>query len=277
MNNSYKSILAFDFDGTIKPNNGKINQENLEILKKSNSILKILLTGRSLYSLQKTIHNNFPIDYLVFSSGAGVMDWKTKEIIFKKHFSNDESNRIKKTLNKLKLNYMFHKEIPDNHKFYFTKNRRYNRDFIHRKTLYQNISFLSKKKSKIQEPITQFLVISSINKEKIHNTLIKKLDFCQLIRATSPLNQKSLWSEIFPYGVSKGYALKQIINKNNLSTLPIIGVGNDYNDIDFLKICNEAYMVKDSPKELKKQFKYLDSYSNEPFLNTIIGMKNGNK
>ena len=41
--------------------------------------LRVIATGRNLFSARKVLPPDFPVDYLLFSSGAGVMDWPAQQ------------------------------------------------------------------------------------------------------------------------------------------------------------------------------------------------------
>lgn len=75
--------------------------------------------------------------------------------------------------------------------------------------------------------------------------------------------------EIYPNGVNKGSSLMWLCNKLNISLKGTIGLGNDYNDIDFLDIVGKAFVVENSPSILKN--KYLTTVSNNgsPLTNII--------
>jgi len=53
-----------------------------------------------------------------------------------------------------------------------------------------------------------------------------------------------MWIEIYPKGAGKAAAAQLIVTR--LQALPenCVGIGNDYNDIELLNFCGEAYMVK---------------------------------
>ncbi len=80
-------IIFIDLDGTLIGDNRKVSERNLNSLQRAGDlgITRVIATGRSLFSFRKSIPLDFPIDYLIFSSGAGVMDWKTQQLIYEEH------------------------------------------------------------------------------------------------------------------------------------------------------------------------------------------------
>ncbi|MBT7993868.1 MAG: HAD family phosphatase, partial [Bacteroidetes bacterium] len=88
-----KGIVATDLDGTLFNSSNKISKTDLQTLNylKDNDFVRVIATGRSMYSLNKATSANLPIDYVVFSSGAGVYDWKQKKVIYSTNLSPDET------------------------------------------------------------------------------------------------------------------------------------------------------------------------------------------
>ena len=72
-------MVITDLDGTLANPEQKISQADLDTLKRLGEmdIIRVIATGRSLYSAIKILDKNLPIDYLLFSSGAGILSWKT--------------------------------------------------------------------------------------------------------------------------------------------------------------------------------------------------------
>ena len=91
-----KAIIV-DLDGTILPNREKhISPENTAALEEAarRGVVRILATGRSPYSLHRVLPQGLPIDYMVFSSGAGIMRWRDKHVLHKQELSKDDTLRI---------------------------------------------------------------------------------------------------------------------------------------------------------------------------------------
>ena len=68
--------IIIDLDGTTLPRNWhQISEENRVALEEAGQqgVVRILATGRSVFSLNNTLPEGLPVDYMVFSSGAGIM------------------------------------------------------------------------------------------------------------------------------------------------------------------------------------------------------------
>ena len=82
--------IIIDLDGTTLPRNWhQISEENREALEEAGrqGVVRILATGRSVFSLNNTLPEGLPVDYMVFSSGAGIMHWDSKEILLTRELS----------------------------------------------------------------------------------------------------------------------------------------------------------------------------------------------
>ena len=116
-----KAIIT-DLDGTILPQGENISTSTLHTLEQlgAEGIIRIIATGRTLFAARKFLPDNFPIDYLVFSSGAGIMRWRDKKILAAHHLKPEEARYIADYLWNYNINFTIQQEIPDNHYFYYT-------------------------------------------------------------------------------------------------------------------------------------------------------------
>ena len=139
-------LFITDFDRTLLRDDKKIAKKDINALKelKKHGILRCIATGRSIYSFSKILKTfpfkslyAFPIDYLIFSTGAGIMDFNTGEIL--KDFSLNESDvtLISDYFEQFKLDYMVHKPVPDTHCFIYKSHGKENPDFFNRINLYK--------------------------------------------------------------------------------------------------------------------------------------------
>ena len=74
-------MLVTDLDGTLLDARQRLSEVNRDALEASSraGVLRVVATGRSLYAARKVIDAGFPIDYLVYSSGAGTVSWPSGE------------------------------------------------------------------------------------------------------------------------------------------------------------------------------------------------------
>ncbi len=251
-------ILITDLDGTLRDTEQGFPENNIESLQflEKKDVVRVIATGRSIYSANNVLASEFPIDYFIFSSGAGIMNWKTKEIIYERHLQGEDVAEISKELIDIGLDFMIHLPIPENHKFYYHSAGNDTPDFIRRCDIYSDyIIRLNGEHESFGDSSQMLAIINndlSLFKE-IEARLESKFNDIKLIRTTSPLDNDSIWLEIFPQEVSKGNASEWLCNKLGLNKNDAIVIGNDYNDIDLLKWSPNSYVVSNAPEELKQE------------------------
>ena len=83
-----------DLDRTLLKNNGTFSEINLNAMKvlAENRIKLIIATGRNILSAKEVLTDINHFDYLMFSSGAGIIKWQTKEIIYENHINKENTN-----------------------------------------------------------------------------------------------------------------------------------------------------------------------------------------
>lgn len=249
--------IIMDFDGTIFPNRAKsISPANQAALEKAgrHGITRILATGRSPYSLYRVLPQGLPIDYMVFSSGAGIMRWADKAILLKKELSKTDTLRIAQLLWKYDINFTIQGHIPDNHYFIYRQTKQPHEDFRRRVEDYPGFSTPIQTLNEIRDGGTQFLAILEADQLELFQDLREKLADFSVIRATSPIDKQAIWTEIFAPGVNKGSTCQMLLEQLGLSFQECAGLGNDYNDEDFLSRCQFPHVVANAPEELRKRF-----------------------
>jgi len=273
VNNHFRRIIITDLDGTLLKSDKTVSDIDLDTLGRLNKsgVLAVIATGRSLFSAKKVLDSNFPVNYLIFSSGVGIMDWQTKEIIKVESLLISEVEEVYKYLNSLNVDFTIQRKIPCNHECLFIRKSRENPDFLRRIDIYKEFCREYSIKRDDFDEACQFLVIAPAhNGLRIFNQIKKKLNDLKIIRTTSPLDGKSIWIEIFPANVSKANASNWLVNKLNIGQENSFAIGNDYNDLDLLNWANNSYVVENAPFELRKSFKITTSCNHNGFSNAIL-------
>jgi Cof subfamily protein (haloacid dehalogenase superfamily) len=258
----FMKLAATDLDRTLLDNAGNLSDRNLKALNKlkSKGFVTVIATGRNLYSARKVLEPDLPLDYLVFSSGCGVLDWDKDRIIYNRTLSEESVDRAVKILMKHKADFMIHKEIPHNHHFVFFQNGFYNADFQQRIKIYRD--FTSEwNGEKINFNVSQILAVIPEKEMAKFNEIRHELEFVKVIRTTSPLDHETRWLEIFPPDVSKGHTLAWLSKELNIPAENTYSLGNDYNDIDMLEWTEVSYLVANAFEDLKLIFPH--TLSNE--------------
>lgn len=259
-------MIITDLDGTLLNDDQKISDKNYQTLKalSEKSICRVIATGRSLFSFLKVIPENFPIDFLIFSTGAGIIDWKSKELIYKNSIPTEDVIKISKTLKERQLNFMIHKPVPENHHFCYYTNSHVNNDFERRCKLYNSYARKLEYHEEYQKEACQLITMFDEAEEEF-NEVAEKLANFKVVRTTSPLNGSTVWMEIFPKHVSKGKTIDWLCNYLDIKSTNTLAIGNDYNDIDMLEYTSESYVVKNAPDSLKEKYNVVPSNNNNGF------------
>ncbi|MCK5569170.1 MAG: HAD family phosphatase [Spirochaetes bacterium] len=280
MNNAREMVVT-DLDGTLLQTRRKVSNADIDTLEKlqQRGIIRVVATGRSFYSVSSVLKSGFPIDYLIFSSGAGIILWPTKKIISKHGMGAEDVRFAVNILIDLCIDFMVHKPIPLNHHFVYYESGRRNPDFFRRCDIYRRYG--------VREDFSSFqfgaacqivAIVPQEDGHSIYSHLKKTLHTLKVIRTTSPIDGSSVWIEIFPPEVSKASAAEWICQQCGVSQKSVLAVGNDYNDLDLLAWAQAAFLVENAPEELKKKFKTVGSNNESGFTEAVerwIGKKNG--
>lgn len=262
-------FVVTDLDGTLLDDTFCVSKPDIQVLEILGDlqITRAIATGRSIYSVNNVIPPNFPIDYLVFSSGAGIMHWKSKEIIYRSGLSGDKTSEIIDILKRLNLDFMVHEAIPNNHCFYYHCKNTDNIGFQNRMQIYRDYAS-PLPEFKLEMNACQFVVILP-NDLKLFADVCTAITGVKIIRATSPLNDDHIWLEIFPEEVSKGAAISMICDDLGCKHHDVIAVGNDYNDIDMLEFVGNPFVVENAAFSLKEKYPVVASNNNNGFSEAV--------
>ncbi|MDA3911096.1 MAG: HAD family hydrolase [Bacteroidales bacterium] len=250
-------LVALDYDGTLAQPNSKVAEEEVLALRQlgEKQIVRVVATGRSLFSADEVMKPELPIDYLVFSSGVGVMHWKSREIIHRNDLNIELAKHLIADLHNRKLNFMVHHPVPDNHMFYYHKSDKDAPDFERRISMYKAFAQPFEKDLNFTGISQLLIIVGDVNEGLKHlSDLRAAYPELNVVRTTSPLDNNSMWIEIFPKHVSKASGIQFLADKLGFEIKNIICVGNDYNDLDMLHYAGASFVVGNAPNELKSKF-----------------------
>jgi Cof subfamily protein (haloacid dehalogenase superfamily) len=258
-----RGAVFTDLDGTLLNSDSTISDTNDATLRLlgNQGHLRVILTGRSLYSARRVVTNTTPIDFLVVSSGSAILNWPSGEVLYSQQLSAAEAEYGIAQLLSLGLDFMVHDPWPHSHAFTYVLNGAPNPDFKRRTQRYLEFARVLDVNVQTYQPATQFLVVArpSDNILALHEVLLARFSDFSVVRATSPLDKISTWFEIFPSGVSKGNAAAWLGNRAGIGKEQCAAIGNDYNDISLLEWCPNAFVVDNAPTELKQRFRVVGS------------------
>lgn len=265
-------IVFTDLDGTLLNSAKQVSRQTLDLFHalKARGVLRVIATGRSYFSLQKVLADDFPADYLIVSSGAGIVEMRTRQLLFCRPFTNSDIQTISSRLMAQGLDFMVHGQVPENHHFVYHQSGNNNPDFQRRIEAYQDFCRPLRCNSELPARSAQIIAILPDDPSLFHR-VAACFDQFQVIRATSPLDHCSIWLEIYPPGVSKGAAARWLCEYLDLRVDRTIGIGNDYNDIDLLDFTRLSYVVANAPQELLERYLLTPSNDEHGVYHALVG------
>ena len=252
-------MLVTDLDGTLARNDGSISPASLANLEAlgERGVVRVVATGRSPFVARRVLRADFPIDYLVVSTGAGIYYWPKQELLKFSRLDSLLVEEIQTALIRHSLSFFLHAPVPRNHHFHFYESEKVPKDFHSRRTRYQ--AYGAPLVAKVGEA-SQFLVVCEDEAEiEIFASLETQFPSCCIHRATSPIDGKSIWIEIFQKPVSKSEAAQWIAERHGVTAAESLAVGNDYNDIDLLAWAGQSFVVANAPKFLREKYQTVAS------------------
>jgi len=255
-------LLVTDLDGTLLRSDKTLAPTDRDTLVRLEAlrIVRVIATGRSLYSFRQTALPDLPIDYLIFSGGAGIMAYPSGIMLRKIDLAPDAVHRTIGLLVKWNLDFMVHRPIPDSHHFAYHSAGGHNPDFRRRLALYKPFCRPLDGGREAFGPATQLLVVVPPDGSiALVDRLRSRLPGVNVIRTTSPIDGRSVWIEIFSPRVSKYRAARWLARRMDLDRRDVCAVGNDYNDLDLLEWPDSAFVVANAPADIRARFAAVDS------------------
>ena len=267
-------LVATDLDGTFLKNDKSISNKNLEMLHLlgEKEILRVVATGRNLKKTMEVIPDEVPFDFIVFSSGAGVYDWKQKKMLFQQNMNKEVVQEIADFLIGQDLNFHLFKPVPENYKCWYHRGNVPCQEFESYFGFNQSSAEKLDVQQKINSEACQFLVVFPNDPERFFSLKREfELQFpdVKVVRTSSPLETGYIWMEIFHQSVSKGNGVKFICDSLQIDHEFTLGIGNDFNDLDLLEFTNYSYLVDNSPEELKDRFLITKSNEENAFAQAV--------
>ncbi len=264
-------IVFSDLDGTLLSPDKTMSKANILCLEKlgRRRITRVFATGRSLFSFNKLDLKKPPADYLIFSTGAGVLDLKKK--LFLQQFSHTKTDieKITRLLLSCNVDFMVHHRVPENHNFLFHGNLRNNSDFAKRIKIYGEYAHPLTSLQALPNRSAQIICIFKEYDLSKFEEIAMSLNNYQVTRTTSPLDHQSIWMEIFPAGVSKGNSAAWLCNHLQIGRDHTFAIGNDYNDLSMLEFSRYSYVVENAPKSMRDRYKGTTSCNKDGFAKAL--------
>lgn len=250
-------LFITDLDGTLLRSDRTLAASDLAALRRLGDcgVVRVVATGRSIFSFGNIQPAGLPVDYLIFSSGAGVAEHPGGRILRSASLETAEIRRAVALLRALNLDFMVQRAIPDTHVFGYAAGSGTNPDFAARIALYRRFAFPLNQDIDGFGPATQLVAIVPPQQAEAALAAVRRaLDGLTVIRTTSPLDGRSTWIEIFPAGISKGQTAEWLAAELGVARTHTLAVGNDFNDLDLLDWAQSSFVMANAPEELRRRF-----------------------
>ncbi len=264
-------MIVTDLDGTLLDGRSRLSARNRGTLERLGlrGVVRVLATGRNLHSALRVLGEDFPIDYLVFSSGAGIASWPGVEILKAHHLGADAARHAAAVLMELGLDFMLHAPVPDNHRFFYWRAGGRNPDFERRFERYAAYASEWPRELPADLSASQLLAIEPAGRPSLQAELERRLPRLEVIRATSPLDHASRWLEIFPLQVGKARAAEWLRARTGTPLDDVAAIGNDYNDQDLLAWAGSAFVTGNAPPELRARYRTVAPHGEDGFSEAV--------
>jgi len=266
-------MVVTDLDGTLLKDDKTISPQDLQTLEDlgKNGIIRVIATGRSLKKVEQVIPPHSPFDYAIFSSGAGIVNWKSKEVLFQKKISGENTKALVRLFKNEGLNFKLSDPIPDNDRYYYLFPKPNEETACYFQTHNPPGIPLESEMNGLNSSC-QFLVFLPSDMDifqKLREKVLTLIPGVSIICASSPYLTPYYWMEIFDKGVSKGHAIDWLNRYTGTTHLQTIGVGNDYNDIEMLEHTYHAFITENAPDELKLRYRVCPSNEESGFTSAV--------
>jgi len=270
-------LIATDLDGTFLKNDRSISARNIEALHilGSKNICRVVATGRNMQKVNEVIHPGVPFDFIVYSSGAGIYNWKENVHIYTQNMSGESANKLIEHF--VHKNYSFYAfaPAPDNHNLWYYKGLRDCNEFNFYLKSHNDFARPLPENIKIDNDICQFMLIIPEDENIFFHLKSEIESICseiRVIRSSSPVTNGYIWVEVFHRSVSKGYGINILCNLLEIHPKETCGIGNDYNDIDLLEFTACSYITENAPAGIRNRFTVAPSNENDGFAEVICSL-----
>ena len=263
MKNLDIKIAFFDIDGTLTNSNKDITENTLNTLKKAKEkgIKIVLCSGRSNSYITNLINTNY-LDFIISSNGSRIYDVSNNKNIYTNYLNTKNLNNIWNYALKNKIGCILADDEYSYYNNYTDINSKNNKnvnfkiikepEYLNTNNLYQIIleSTNIKNMSKLENYLTTFNELKLIN----YTYDYKTKDYC--------------FFDVVNNNVSKGNAIKFLLDYLNIDKKHSICFGDSVNDYDMFSSCGIKIAMGNAIDSIKEISDYItDTNDNDGITN----------
>ena len=267
-------LVATDLDGTFLKTDRSISSGNLEALHRlgEKGIIRVAATGRNMRKVMEVLSPEVPFDYIVFSSGAGIYDWKNRRHIFRRNIELEAAGLLISYFKSKDYNFSAFAPAPDNHRLWFHKGSTECEEFNRFFSFHNSHADVLPLNGSIDSGLCQFLLIIPENEQefiRLKTEIEVQSEEIRVIRATSPVSENYIWVEVFHRDVSKGYGVEHLCSLLSVGPEQTMGLGNDYNDLDLLGFTAHSFVTGNAPLAVRQLFNVVPDNDSDAFAHAV--------
>lgn len=282
-------LITIDIDGTLLDSKGNISENIKSTLQKAKEkgTEVVLTSGRPIKSTL-SIANDLKIDnYIISGNGSVLLDVKNNDFIFEGFLDKEKVFEIAEFCEKNSIYYNIYTtdEIVCNQ-------IKYNTIFYHTENIYKpankrtDINLVEntlKYIKNLEDP--KFLKITIADEsEKIFGNIVRKLKekYDLSILDTSYMSRKIIrqgsfnieinyfYTEITNKNINKWRAIEALIDKLKISEEEVMGIGDNFNDIEMIENSGLGVAMGNSADEIKKVADFVTEDNNNDGVSIAI-------
>ncbi len=274
MNRNNIKLVATDLDGTFLKDDRSISAGNLEALHMlgAKNITRVVATGRNLRKVMEVIPQSVPFDYIVYSSGAGIFDWKKQQHIFNRNINREPANQLIQYFRQKDYNFYAFAPAPENHQLWYHRGQQECEEFNRYFSFHNSYAEPLPENGNLESGLCQFMLIipeNDSNFGNLKNEIEMQGDKIRVIRSSSPVTKGYIWVEVFHEEVSKGNGVHHLCSLLNIHPGETFGIGNDYNDLDLLDFTAQSFITGNAPVAIKHRFSAVPTNEEDAFAHAV--------
>lgn len=255
------NLLISDMDGTLLNSEGEMSLENIKAINnfvKEGGIFTIA-TGRMRESVRKYL-SFLPIKVpIILYNGSQIYDYNNEETIFQSFLSQNTKDMMKKVKEgneTLGIEIYIDENVyiynPCKHTSRFSKSKGYNVFYLVDEDIWS-------------KNWTKVLILGEKDElDFLQNNFQSSYGVANLVRSSS------IYLEVLPKEISKGFALSKLISLLNIKEYIVTAVGDNMNDLEMLELAHHGFCVSNSPEELKNKIKNKSVSNDEHAIKWVI-------
>jgi hydroxymethylpyrimidine pyrophosphatase-like HAD family hydrolase len=264
-------IIFADYDGTLRPATGPtalIDRLTFKRLGQA-GVVRVVATGRSLYSFSRDCPADLELDYLIYTSGLGLCRWGPQgpgEHLAGRSLSADQAARAVVAAVRLQRGFFAFEPPPRTHWFRHQEpvGRPPTEGHLSRVAAYADFAAPFEDLASLGPLGTLLITAPKEEMPPVRAAFEREVPDLSTLYASSPFGDPCLWLEIFPPGVSKAQAAQALAADLGLGPQDALAAGNDYNDLDLLAWAGAAFLAADAPPELRTRFPLMPASTDAP-------------